>query len=317
MFAAPAAAGPPPGKFAHVNAALAENHIRPRYERLAAAAGNFEAVVKPLCVSTEPSTLGDAQAGFHELMDAWMNAEHLRFGPADFSMRTHRFHFWPEAQGKVGKAIARRLAGGNRTSAAPLRDASAAVQGLLAAEFLLFGQDIPTSASARTPAGCPLLLEVAANMREMAAGMSADWWSGRDPFIRRLAGPGPENAYFVTHGEAARAFLKSLHDGLQRVVDLKVAPVIGRNPGTVRPRLAESRLSGRSTRNIVLNLKALQDLYTGGDGTGIAALIPKSGRTLDRLLHRVSARRSQPRYRSTVRWRSRPPIPRGARAWRS
>ena len=281
-LAAPAAAEPSEEAFASVNAALAENHIRPRYERLSVTARDFEAAVEPLCASPGPSTLSEAQAGFHALMDAWMDVEHLRFGPAETFMRMHRFHFWPEARGKAGKAITKRLAGESGTAAVPFRDASAAVHGLLAAEFLLYGQN----ASDPAPAQCSLLSEIAGNMREMAGGMASDWWSGTDPFIALFTGPGPENPYFEGHGEAALAFLKSLHDGLQRVVDLKIAPVIGKDIGKVRLHLAESRLSGRSLRNIVLNLGALQDLYAGGGGPGIAALIPKSGRKLERLLHK-------------------------------
>ncbi len=277
-LAAPAAAGPSAEAFASVNAALAENHIRPRYERLSAAAEEFEAAVEPLCARPDSSTLSGAEAGFQALMDAWMSAEHLRFGPAEAFMRMYRFHFWPEAQGKVGKAIAKRLAAEAAASTAPFRDASAAVQGLPAAEFLLYGQN------ASAPAQCSLLSTIAGNMRGMAAGMVSDWWSGADPFIARLASPGPENPYFESHGEAALAFLKSLHDGLQRIVDLKIAPIIGKDAGKVRPYLAESRLTGRSLRNIVLNLEALQELYTGGAGPGLAALLPKSERKLERLL---------------------------------
>ncbi|MCY3980853.1 MAG: imelysin family protein [Alphaproteobacteria bacterium] len=285
-LAAPAAAGPSAEAFASVNAALAENHIRPRYERLSAAAEEFEAAVEPLCARPDSSTLSGAEAGFQSLMDAWMSAEHLRFGPAESFMRMHRFHFWPEAQGKVGKAIAKRLAAEGAASTAPFRDASAAVQGLLAAEFLLYDQNASDPAPAPAPAQCSLLSTIAGNMRGMATGMASDWWSGADPFIARLASPGPENPYFESHGEAALAFLKSLHDGLQRIVDLKIAPVIGKDAGKVRPNLAESRLTGRSLWNIVLNLEALQELYTGGAGPGLAALLPKSEHKLERLLRK-------------------------------
>lgn len=284
-LAAPAVAGdrPPPEAFAAVNAALAENHIRPRYERLSRAAKDFEAAVGPLCAEPGNSALSEAKVRFHTLMDAWMDAEHLRFGPAELFMRVHRFHFWPEARGKVNKTLDRLLADEAAASPSLIRQASVAGQGLMAAEALLYAPGAPAGGSA---AGCRLLQAIAGNMREMAEGMDRDWWRGERPFIELFAGPGPENPYFESHGEAALAFLKSLHDGLQRVVDLKVAPVIGKGAGKVRPHLAESRRSGRSLRNIVGNLKALQDLYAGGAGAGIAALLPKSERKLERLLHK-------------------------------
>lgn len=287
-LAAPAVAGdrPPPEAFAAVNAALAENHLRPRYERLSQVAKDFEAAVGRLCAEPGNSALSEAKARFHTLMDAWMDAEHLRFGPAELFMRVYRFHFWPEARGKVNKTLARLLADEAAASPSAIRQASVAGQGLMAAEALLYGPGATESEPGGSAAGCRLLRAIAGNMREMADGMDRDWWRGERPFIELFAGPGPENPYFESHGEAALAFLKSLHDGLQRVVDLKVAPVIGKGAGMVRPHLAESRRSGRSLRNIVGNLKALQDLYAGGAGAGIAALLPKSERKLERLLHK-------------------------------
>lgn len=286
-LAAPAAAGdrPPPEAFERVNAALAENHVRPRYVRLAAAAREFEAAAGPLCARPGAGTFAGAEAAFHGLMDAWMAAEHLRFGPAELFMRIHRFHFWPEARGKVDKAVARLLED-KAVSPARVGRGSVAGQGLMAAEALLLGPESPKTRPGGSAEGCRLLQAVAGNMRDMAEGMDRDWWTGERPFMALFAGPGPENPYFESHGEAALAFLKSLHDGLQRVVDLKVAPVIGKGAGKVRAHLAESRLSGRSLRNIVVNLEALQDLYAGGGGPGIAALIPKSGHKLKRLLHK-------------------------------
>ena len=287
VLAAPAVGDrPPPEAFARVNAALAENHVRPRYERLSQAAEGFEAAIGPLCAQPGHSTLSEARAGFHVLMDAWMEVEHLRFGPAELSMRVHRFHFWPEARGKVRKTVARLLA--DEVPATPSRIAKASVagQGLMAAEALLHGPGASDSEPQGVAARCRLLQAIAGNMREMAVGIDADWWRGKRPFAELLVGPGPENPYFESHREATLAFLKSLHDGLQRIVDLKVAPVIGKSIGKVRPHLAESRPSRRSLRNIVLNLKALQNLCTGGAGPGIAALLPKSGRKLERLLHK-------------------------------
>lgn len=288
VFAAPVSAGdkPSPEAFARVNIALAEDHVRPRYERLAARAEAFEAAVDSLCKGPEPSAHAKAQDEFHALMDAWMDVEHLRFGPSDMLMRVHRFHFWPQAHGKVDKALAKMLADGNAGLPSRIGGASVAVQGLLAAEALLYTSEAEYAGPGGGSARCSLLAAVAGNMREMADGIDAEWWRGPDPFIRLLTGPGPVNPYFETHGEGALAFLKSLHDGLQRVADLKIKPVIGKDIGMVRPYLAESGRSGRSIRNIVRNLEALQELYDGNGGPGIAALVRASDPKLEQLLHK-------------------------------
>lgn len=288
VFSVPAASGdgPPPEAFAQVNAALAENHIRPRYGNLLSQATDFEGATERLCRGPASATMNEARSAFHALMDAWMDVEHLRFGPAELFLRVNRFHFWPEARGKVDKVVAGLLADGADISPSRIESASAAGQGLMAAEVLLYGQGSTESEPRGSAIGCRLLQAIAANMWTMAEGMDGDWWRGERPFVTLFTGPGSDNPYFASHDEASLTLLASLHDGLQRIADLKVAPVVGDNIDTVRPHLAESRLSGRALRNIVLNLEALQDLYTGGAGPGMGSLLPKSEDKLDKLVRK-------------------------------
>ena len=288
IFSAPAASGdrPSPEAFAHINAALAENHIRPRYGNLLAQATDFEGAAERLCTRPEPTTMNDARSAFHALMDAWMDVEHLRFGPAELFLRINRFHFWPEARGKVDKVVAGLLADSADISPSRIEKASAAGQGLMAAEMLLYGQDSTESDPGGSATGCRLLHAIAGNMRMMAQGMDRDWWRGEPPFVTTFTGPGSDNPYFASHDEAALTLLASLHEGLQRIADLKVTPVVGHDIDNVRPYLAESRLSGRALRNIVLNLEALQDLYTGGEGPGMGSLLPSEENKLDTLVRK-------------------------------
>ena len=288
VFSAPAASGegPPPEAFSHVNAALAENHIRPRYGNLLSQTTDFEGVTERLCTQPSSITMNEARLTFHALMDAWMNVEHLRFGPAELFLRVNRFHFWPEAHGRVDKVVAGLLAEEPNISPSRIENASAAGQGLMAAEVLLFSQGATESEPGGSTIGCRLLQAIATNMRTMAQGMDGDWWRGEPPFVTLFTGPGSDNPHFASHDEAALTLLASLHDGLQRIADLKLAPVVGNDIGSVRPYLAESRLSGRALRNIALNLEALHDLYTGGDGPGMGSLLPESENELDKLLRK-------------------------------
>ena len=288
LISVPAASGdgPSPEAFARVNAALADNHIRPRYGTLLSQATDFEGAADRLCSGPGPAAMNEARSAFHALMDAWMDVEHLRFGPAELFLRVNRFHFWPEARGKVEGVVAGLLAEEADISPSRIESASAAGQGLMAAELLLHGPDSTESEPAGSAAGCRLLQAIAGNMRAMAEGMDRDWWSGERPFVALFTEPGSGNPYYASHDEAALTLLASLHDGLQRIADLKVTPVVGDDIATVRPYLAESRLSGRALRNIVLNLEALQDLYAGGAGPGMGSLLPESEGKLDTLLRK-------------------------------
>ena len=262
-----------------VNAALVETHVLPRYERLAAATGKFANAATAFCNGM--ADLAAARSGFHETMDAWMAVRHLRFGPVELSMRVFRFYFWPQARGKVAGAI--RAVVEDKDDAASIRAridrTNAALQGLLAAEVLLYGEP----RADRDAPGCDLLEAATGNMRVMAEGVLAEWRDGDEPFARIVTTPG--NANFADHREATLAFFKSLHDGLQFVADAKLKPVVG--AAAARPRLAESRLSGRSLRNVVQNLEALQALYVGEGEPGLGALARVADPKLDRLMRKA------------------------------
>ena len=292
MTAVPVTGGAPleAGSFARVNAVLVENHVLPRYARLAAATEAFAAAAGTLCAAPgEAATHEGARARFQDAMSAWMGVEHLRFGPIEILMRGHRFHFWPQAQGKVTAAVRKVIAAGDEAEVRParLRKANVAVQGFLAAEVLLYGDEALRAGAGAGPMGCALLTAVAANMRGMAADILADWRDGSAPFARKVTAPGPANEYFEDHKEATRAFFKSLHDSLQLIADVKLRPVIGESPDKVKPRRAESRLSGRSTGNVIDNLAALQALYDGEGGPGLGGLTAAADPKLHKLLRKA------------------------------
>ena len=275
-----------PEAYARVNAALVKNHVLPRYARLASATEALASAAKDYCVDRSQAKLSLAQARFHDMMDAWMDVQHLYFGPIEVSRRAYRFYFWPQAQGKVADAVAKFLASGNEAalSASRIAQASAALQGLLAVEVLLYGNERPEAGSAR---GCGLFKAATGNMRTMAAEVLAEWRDGETPFARIVTRPDPQNPYFQKHSEATLAFFKSFHDGLQLIAEVKLRNVMGESARSARPHFAESRLSGRSLRNVIGNLEALQALYHGGEGPGLGDLTRTVDRKLDRLLRKA------------------------------
>ena len=274
-----------PADYARVNAALADSHALPRYERLATATDALATAAEALCEGRSDAGRAQARAAFHEAMDAWMGVQHLRFGPVESFNRAYRFYFWPQARGKVADAVAELVAAGEDDAAlaARIESANVAVQGLLAAEVLLHdGRYLGADAE-----GCGLLSAVGTNMRTMAAAILADWREGDAPFSSLMATPGPDNPQFEDHAAGTLAFFQSLHDSLQLIHDVNLKPVIGKSAATVRPVLAESRLSGRSQRNIVASLEALQALYLGEGSAGLSDLTAIADSKLDRLMRKA------------------------------
>ena len=274
-----------PADYARVNAALAETHAPPRYERLAIATAAFAATAKVFCAKESSADHERLRAGFHDAMDAWMAVQHLRFGPVDSRMRGFRFYFWPQARNKAGEAVAELVDAGEDDAALAARigRVNVAVQGLLAAEVLIYDERY-LGADAK---GCGLLAAVTKNMRTMAAGILSEWRDGDDAFDRLMTTPGPDNPHFEDHAAATLAFFQGLYDSLQLIYDINLKPVIGDSATTVRPVLAESRLSGRSQRNIVVTIEALQGLYVGEGGAGLGELTVVADPKLDRLMRKA------------------------------
>jgi len=257
-----------------VNASLVEHHVLPRYETLAAASAALAEAADGMCSAPAGAGLAGVRQGFHQTMDAWMGVQHLRFGPVELFMRGYRFYFWPEARGRVAGAVDELLAAGDAAALAPerLRETSVAAQGLPAVEYLLYRGTEPRAAPA-----CALLVTITGNLQRMAAEIVAEWRGGGEPFARTVSTPGPDNGYFVTHRDATLAFFKSFHGGLRLIADVKLKPVLGESLERARPRLAESRRSGRALRNIARNLAALQALYLGEGGSGLTQLVREHG----------------------------------------
>ena len=270
--------------YARINAALIQDHALPRYERLAEATAAFAHAANAFCAEAGDGRHEQLRAGFHDAMDAWMGIQHLRFGPVDFLTRSYRFYFWPQARAKVADAVAELVAAGEEDERLTRIDrTNVAVQGLLAAEVLLH-DDRYLGGDTR---GCGLLTAVTANMQTMAAGILADWREGDDAFARLMTTPGADNPHFEDHATGTLAFFQGLHDSLQLIYDVNLKPVIGDSEKTVRPVLAESRLSGRSQRNIVVTLEALQALYLGESGAGLGDLTVVADPKLDRLMRKA------------------------------
>lgn len=164
--------------------------------------------------------------------------------------------------------------------------ASAAAQGLLAVEYLLYG---PVEAGPEVQDGsrCRILVALAGNIETMASSIWSEWDSGDPPFRLTVTEPGVHDDWYETAREATLPLFKGLHDSLKLMSDIKLRRVIGKEIGSARPRQAESRLSERSMVNIIDTLKALRSLYEGEDGAGLGALVKDADPKLDTLLRKA------------------------------
>lgn len=266
--AADAAADP-----AAVSAALLADHVIPRYQALADAAGTLDTTAAAFCTAPDAARLGAVETAYNGAADAWMGVQHIQFGPIELLMRSPRLYFWPDPTGRAAQDVAAFAATGDLAELAQerFRAVTVSLQGLPAAEVVLYDAESRTRLLAGDAEGrrrCALLQAIAGNLRELTAGLLADWQDGDDPFVAQMSRPGPGNAQFASQDEVTAAFLKSLNHALRLAGDTRLKPVLGADIGAARPDRAESWRSGRSLRNIVIGLEAAQALYLGDGGNG-------------------------------------------------
>lgn len=291
-FGSAAAEGLSEPDYAQVNAAIVAQHVLPRYEALAEAAEALDAAAEAHCAQSDGDGLDALRAQYQATMDAWMGIQHLQFGPIELFQRGYRLYFWPRGQGRIADAVEELLAArdDSRFLDDAFRKASVATQGLPAMEQLLYSEARVFGASGEAQWRCRLLIAISSNLRDMTAEIVADWQGGRVDFARSMAEPEPETGFFGSHKDGTLELFKSFYTGLQLIADARLIPVVGQSVDKARPRMAESRLSERSLRNIVLSLEALQALYLGENGgQGLGALVVESGSDakLDPLMRRA------------------------------
>ena len=254
VVAGPASATP---DWSRSNLAAVDEHMVPRYQRLAEATVELKGRVKGLCEAPDDRGLDRAREGFHTSMDAWQGIQHIRFGPVEMYLRHHRFQLWPDKHNTGSKQLRGLLAEEQPAVLEPerFRSLSVAVQGLSVLERLLFAEQVDGAAFAGYR--CRLAGAVAANLAAMAEGIVAQWPTWRRTIETAEGG----NDEFDSDREVAARLLNNLHTQLQAVVELKLARPLGKPGAKAKPRRAESWRSRRSLRNIAINLEAVEALY--------------------------------------------------------
>ena len=90
-------------------------------------------------------------------------------------------------------------------------------------------------------------------------------------------GPGGGNDVYEDDSEVARDLMRALTETLESVVTQKLASPLGESAERSKPKRAESWRSGRSLRNVILNLESTRALVeTPG---GFADLVTRHGET--------------------------------------
>jgi predicted lipoprotein len=216
-------------------------------------------------------------------MDAWMALQHVHTGPASLQTRIDRIYFWPERKNAVTKQVAALLQSGDAAALAPDRiaTASVAVQGFPALQLLLYDGDDPghafLSGDQSAAYRCAYGAAVARNLKAIAGQIVEGWTAAVGAMAAVPPRSGSEFGLPASPKETAQQMFTDLLTLFQLVGDLKLALPLGLSLDKPKPKLAENWRSGRSLRNIALNLESARAMYGKDRTSGFRSLMAAGG----------------------------------------
>lgn len=248
-----------------VKAALAavDQFVIPAYRALADAT---EAQQKAWAAFAANRAGGDftvLRKTYNDACDAWARAQIVKTGPIGLFLRYDRFAYWPEARNVTQRTLDALLASRDPKdlTAETLAHDSVAAQGLTALERLLYDGDNPEALlKAPGEAGTRRVAVgegIAANLAQISKDVVAEW-TAPDGVRAMMAASKPWKSIFADAPEAARLLLTDLATAYRIMHDVKLLPVMGANADAAKPKSAEAWRSGRSTRDLALNLEATE-----------------------------------------------------------
>lgn len=202
---------------------------------------------KSNCAAEHPAL----RAAWNAAMDAWLGIQDLRFGPLEDAARRQAIAYWPDTRGHRERALSRILSGQDPILTTPDRynQEPVSARGLYAIETMLYDPDF--NHYGPSDPGCLLVRAASADLAAIAAEVHNEW-QNEFADVMRTAGE-PSNTRFLDSTEARQAVFTALLTSIQ----FDVLERLGLPLGTFdkpRPLRAESRLSGRSQRNLELSL---------------------------------------------------------------
>jgi predicted lipoprotein len=281
-FAAAARADAPAdeARFQAFDLAMARDYLLPRYQALASATAEQEKGWAAFCRQPSADGFAAMRAAFQGAMDAWMPLQHVRAGPASLRTRIERLYFWPERKNIVARQVGALLQSAEAAALEPRRmaTASVAVQGFPALQLLLYDGDDPSRLflSGDPPAAyrCVFATAVAANLTAIAKQIVEDWMA----VIAAMSAtpPRPLDGFGLAESpkETAQLLFTDLLTLFQLVGDIKLALPLGLSVERPEPKFAEGSRSGRSLRNLKLNLESAQAMIGRDRKSGFSLLLP-------------------------------------------
>jgi len=252
----------PEAKVKAVMTAAVDGFIKPGYDTFAASAASTTKVVGALCTTPSDANYKAAQQAFRDTAKSWAHIEIVRTGPIIEQNRFERILFYPDRKSTGLKQVQAVLSKSDETATDPktLGTKSVATQGLGALEYLLFGTDAETLATAeKNSFRCRYAAAVAGNIANVAEEVSGIW-DAPDGIQKAWEQPGPDNPAFRTGGEAMTALLGILVHGAEAVRDQRIETFYKGHDKAKFPKQALFWRSQTTWPSIIANVEGLKTL---------------------------------------------------------
>ncbi len=267
--------------FSKLNTNLTDNYVLPHYAFFASSADRLATETEDFCKSPSSGGLRLLQDGFNQGMDTFTEISHINFGRIAVHDRYKRLFFWPDPEKKVEKALKAYFDNPDSEAAKEnIARMPPQMQGYVTLGHLIFGKNAEILVKGGKKAGaiCALAVRITRNIADMAQQIFAEWREGPGAYAKLIENAGePGNTEYNSASKASLAYLDSIAGMLADITSKKLPLLLNAPNEKDEIKRAECWCSGRSIRNIQINLRALYEMYRGIEDFGFDDVLLRQG----------------------------------------
>lgn len=245
---------------------ISENVILADYADLQLKAQAMANASHIFCASTSKtsSDLSTLRNEWSQLNSSWQKVQWVKVGPIIEESRIFRMQFWPDSNNAVDRGVDSLLLEPSITSEL-VANQNVGAQGIPALEYLLFASSSESILSASDKdKRCEAVEAISENILTIATDVHTAWQSSGGNYVDQVInGTGD----FTSQKDVVEELVTNWLEQIERIKDEKMLKPLGNDtPGF--PSIVEFTLSDESIASIKVNLAALADIYTAGNGHG-------------------------------------------------
>jgi hypothetical protein len=220
-------------------------------------------------------------------MQAWQQLQSINFGPITVDNQAWKMQFWPDKKNLIKQKTLKLLRTDDTIDVHKIEHSSVVVQGLSAAEYLLFDEqqlaDDETilssydNGSKMASRRCDLLTAISQHSLNIAGFLQQQWGSNAEGYGAVYSQPNIDNIAYPDQDQAITSIIQSIVSSLEVIQKNKLGGPLGYNnkKSIPRPYLAEAWRSQQSLSLIKANLTAAE-LFLTNPNSGLFLLMADS-----------------------------------------